>query len=139
MNSVQITAEKDMTYTNRDSTKVRKRIQQDDKNRFTLALHPGCENFLNADKRWSGTSKTGYINSVLRLLSATDSVFGGTSKLEELKIYVNLSHNPLMKRLKVSATAARRTPLQQLLFLLEKSLHLDEKARRQKKRCVKSE
>lgn len=103
------------------------RSRIDNRRRFTLALEERQNDVLNTDKKKAGgISKTLYLRKVLDFIGALNPVFFGGARFSELAAYVQLSNHPLIKKLPALAAAARRDPLQQLLYFLEKGMRQDE-------------
>lgn len=86
---------------------------------FTLSCPPEIIKLIAREAKVSGTSRTQYINRILKeLFSPRSSLIEGT-RLEELQAYSRLFSDELMLKIPDLASRARRTPDQMLLYLIE--------------------
>ena len=86
---------------------------------FTLICQADVAELNRRGTQLSGTSRTQYINRVLKELFSVRSALTGGTRLEELEAYSRLFSDELMLKIPDLASRERRNPDQMLLFLIE--------------------
>ncbi len=86
---------------------------------FTLSCQPDIAELIGKEAQLSGTSRTQYINRVLKELFSVRSTLTEGTRLEELQAYSRLFSDELMLKIPDLADRERRNPDQMLLFLIE--------------------
>lgn len=86
---------------------------------FTLICQPDILELIGREAQASGTSRTQYINRILKELFSDRSSLTEGTRLEELQAYSRLFSDELMLKVPDLASRARRTPDQMLLCLIE--------------------
>lgn len=86
---------------------------------FTLICSPDLVELIAKEAEASGTSRTQYINRILKELFSTRSPLVEGTRLEALQAYSRFCGDELMLKIPDIASSTRRTPDQMLLFLIE--------------------
>ena len=86
---------------------------------FTLICQPDVAELIGKEAQLSGTSRTQYINRILKELFSVRSALTKGTRLEELEAYSRLFSDELMLKIPDLASRERRSPDQMLLFLVE--------------------
>ena len=86
---------------------------------FTLICQPDVAELIGKEAQRSGTSRTQYINRILKELFSVRSALTEGTRLEELEAYSRFFSDELMLKIPDLASRERRNPDQMLLYLIE--------------------
>ena len=90
---------------------------------FTLSCNRDVMDSIGAEAEKAGTSKTQYINEILRQVFTTPNALTEGTRLDELQAYSRLFSDELMNKIPDLANKERRNPDQMLLYLIERGIN----------------
>jgi hypothetical protein len=102
----------------------------DSQKRSTFSLNLKSKkaiDFLELDTEKAGITKTTYLNEVLLAMADLHTTFSGEdgSTLDEILALKELLNDQLMRQIPDLAIESRRTPVQMMLYLMQKGMEAD--------------
>jgi hypothetical protein len=102
----------------------------DSQKRSTFSLNLKSQkaiDFLESDKEKAGLTKTTYLNELILAMADLCITFSGEdgSTLDEILALKELLNDQLMRQIPELAIESRRTPVQMMLYLMQKGMEAD--------------